>query len=544
MITLREAFSRVQPAGAVTGVRALAALLVTEKTISLRAVLHQAERYVSIIPTSLTFVAQNLALFPPSLITVHNPFNGKDYGIPDLYKGQERDIILDEIANQLRNKQWDVVGFSEFWVDEEKKYLRGKVGDVYPNWIEGPKEDAPEVIELEVFDGGLMILSRHPIVSWHQTIYRSTIGEDTFVNKGVLHARIAAPQGFEVDVFLSHTQSCPPEALSFIKVGPGDTCNDKLQVYQVSHLHDFIKAYSSPLRPALLMGDLNHNGVDTFSGEYGNLIGRLGAPLDVWGATGVGVLRITPTTESYLPLKDFPGITYDDANEFKEEKNIPRYENGKRLDYLISWPSIIDRTVVSPKYADTYVLNWLTASGKDLSDHYGLITRLMAVRELDINTSSAIASVQVILSSFHCLRETGAPTKVPSEILGFDIAGSDETKFELRCITQTGAIQKITTDIIENIDSGTSSAFPDQLQLTFGDPGDWLAVILTASEIDKGLGITTDTVALEPTEVLILTRSELCAYQGHSTISRTVPILRASSDVGGEYAVHIGITVE
>jgi hypothetical protein len=122
--------------------------------------------------------------------------------------------------------------------------------------IEG--QDAP-------LNGGLMLLSRHPVSTSNRTIYRQGAGEDALSFKGALHARIR-PRGHpcEYDVFLSHTQNLTPI------VGEDDA--QAALGRQIRHMAAFIRSCRDPAGPALLMGDLN---VDAYDPSHKGLLDLL-----------------------------------------------------------------------------------------------------------------------------------------------------------------------------------------------------------------------------------------------------------------------------
>ena len=113
----------------------------------------------------------------------------------------------------------------------------GKNWERPPRYLPAPFSGRSRQGDLES-DGGLLLMSRHPILDRHQTIYRQTVGADSFANKGVLHARIEiAGLANGYDVFLSHTQN------------PDESGGVAALRQQWAHMSAFIRAYSSPERP-------------------------------------------------------------------------------------------------------------------------------------------------------------------------------------------------------------------------------------------------------------------------------------------------------
>ncbi len=118
------------------------------------------------------------------------------------------------------------------------------------------------------------MLSKHRIVESHTTIYRQCDDIDCMADKGAIHARIRVQAQGDYDIFLSHLQAG----------GSSDAWN-ALKA-QLSDLYRFVKAYSDPKRPALIMGDLNVVGAIEY--QYDELLNRLNQPEDLWLSTGDG----------------------------------------------------------------------------------------------------------------------------------------------------------------------------------------------------------------------------------------------------------------
>jgi endonuclease/exonuclease/phosphatase family metal-dependent hydrolase len=522
MKTLREVVESVHPPGEVSNLEGLATLLGVKRPISLRQVLMEGTNYRRITLTPLSFLQQNLGLFPQTLITFPIPGIGK-LGVLPLYKGSERSKILPTLIQLLRSERPDVVGFSEFWVDSEQNELLRSLTDLYSHHIRGPRELAPRAVELEQFNGGLLLMSKHPIVDSHQTVYRQCAGEDCFTNKGALHARIAVTgHPRQYDVFLTHMQSCPPEQSWMADVGPGD-CLRKLREFQVLHLRDFIQAYSSPDRPALLMGDLNHDGRD--SDVYSRLVDYLELPIDLWLSAGDGSA----------------GITSDSAGSFQKDRgprpigDPERHKNGSRLDYSFSWPGSSPSGLVSPLYSQAQIVQWQTSAGRDLSDHYGLRCQLRCVREFEVDPGQPIQRITIGLAGLRCLRETTGPIPVASEV-----AGSDEIELTIGYGSANGKSKQFDTSEFGDIDSGDYVSI-SRFNVDWDDPGEWMEVSIKLVEVDKGPGGTTTGSASLGTRILRMGRLELLRYRRQGVIPRTLPIFHGD---GGEYAATVHLSVE
>lgn len=517
MASLRAAIQKVEPAGAISSIRDLADLMKKypgnlDPTVQLSQLLQAVSLEKRIVLTPLTFFWQNTALFPAIILLVK-----------PLYKGAEREKALPSLIQHLRSEQPDIVGLCEVWVDSEKQKLRNELADIYPFSHQGPWEDAPRPLEFEYFDGGLLLLSKYPIVDRHQTIYRQCAGEDCLTNKGVLHARIAVPgHPVNYDIFITHMQSCPPEVPQIPGVGPSN-CEDVLEVSQADHLSSFVQACSSPEGVALLMGDLNIKGQDQL--KYNALFQRLKNPVDLWRFGG-------------FAGDSTAGITNDSHGSFQADRsNSPpddsqRNKEGSRLDYL--WSGHLNRRFF-PLYENTQVVNdWQTSPGRDLSDYYGLKTHLKCIREILVE-SQAIQNVQLSMTAFRCLRETGGPIALVSEA-----AGDDEMQFRIWGTPQRGKEQSLRCDN-DKADTGEFHLFPANSTLSFNDPGEFLNISFKAWEVDEGpLGISTGEVSLG-SQAIRLSRLDLLHYkQTGLPIQLASPVLQGD---GGEYIVFVELRV-
>lgn len=449
------------------------------------------------IPASLTLFQQNMALLVA----------------PAPYKGTERERAIDTLIQNLRREQPDVVGLSECFADGERAEIKRELASIYPHTVEGPDED-----DLES-DGGLLILSRHQITQRHQTVYRQCRGEDCLANKGALHIRIEPrghPTGY--DVFHSHLQS-PDPTLATPERGPLTSSRDKIRL-QLTHLSSFIQAFSSPERPAILMGDLNTNGINPTL--YADFLERLRRPVDLWQTSGRG-----------------PGITFDDANTFQggptyDVSSSVRHRRGSRLDYFLLWPG--SRFV--PTFTDSQVIVWQSSPGRDMSDHYGLRTRQRDLNEVTVNVDRRIGRVQVSLTAFHCLKETTGPTGTASEILE-----NDEVEFELRVIPARGSRASERAPRVEEVGRGRQHTFARPPTVSLTDPGESIEIVVEGWEVDPvsvpvvgEVGSTGRASMGIPS--IRLSRNDLLELIGRPT-TRGLPLFRA----GGEYVATVQISV-
>lgn len=513
MPNVRSAVQMVEPTDPSIGVRRLAQMLEVAAPVSVRNLLEASSKFRRIVSAPLALMQQNLGLFSSLL-----------------YNGKDRNNVLDSLITNLLGTGPDVVGLSEFWVLDERAALKKRLEEVYPYSIEGPPRQGGATAE--VLDGGLLLLSKHPIVQNHATVYHKCTGEDCFASKGILHACIQVPgHPTAYDIFLSHTQNPGP------KIGSDEAAREDVKA-QLGILGSFIRAYNDPHRPALLMGDLNTEGGDLLL--YKDMLSRLNHPQDLWLSTGRAGLIAQGVTGQRLAERE-QGITFDQNRAFDKDflsrhKDDPeRHKHGSRLDYLFSCaPNALTR--FQPLYDDTEVVVWESSPGRDISDHYGLRTKQKYLRELavDVDIKQPIMQVTLSLTRFHCLVVTDGTIPV----LGKEL-DDDEIGFELRFRTATGTGGKRRSALIEDINTAKSSDLPVPVTLTLPDPGEFLDVEVEAFEIDTGLGIETGRVSLGPEKVR-LDRSDLLRLKGLST-PVTLPVLKGD---GGEYIVTVTLRVE
>ena len=118
-----------------------------------------------------------------------------------------------------------------------------------------------------LLDDELAIISRFPIVAYHQLIFSEAVDEDRWAAKGVLHARLwrglGLPRDHTLDVFTSHFQA-------------GDGADHRrVRASQLVQTLAFIRRHNDPATPVILGGDLNMDGLAPDDGEYRRLAASL-----------------------------------------------------------------------------------------------------------------------------------------------------------------------------------------------------------------------------------------------------------------------------
>lgn len=251
---------------------------------------------------------------------------------PGAYLGTDREGAINEIISRIKSISPDVVGLCEVFADGEREMIRISLLPIYPHFQEGPDE-----ADLES-DGGLLLLSKHPILQHHQIIYRDCVGNDCFANKGVIHIRVQPPNSpMPYDVFFSHTQNIEEDG------GKG-------ALYaQLTRMNQMVQDYADSNIPTLIMGDLNIPG--EVPGHYNQLIERLEKPVDFWTVAGN-----TPSS----------GFTFASDNNFYADDDDNPHQN-QRLDYIMMKAGL----KFIPILKNIEILKF-THGSRFISDHFGL----------------------------------------------------------------------------------------------------------------------------------------------------------------------------
>jgi endonuclease/exonuclease/phosphatase family metal-dependent hydrolase len=254
---------------------------------------------------------------------------------PGDYLGTDREGAIVGLVADVRTRVPDVVGLCEVFADDEREHIRGDLAALYPFFREGPDE-----ADLES-DGGLLVLSRHPILAANDMIYRDCAGFDCFANKGALHVRVQPPGSpTAYDLFYSHMQNIEEDG------GEG------VLHAQLSALNEMIGRHADPANPVIVFGDLN---MPAFAADrHAELLARLGAPVDLWVVAG------NPVASGPTAIRD--SNFFDDADD--------RPSGDERLDYVL----LREGTGAVPILQGIDVLQ-LRHNGRLISDHLGVHAR-------------------------------------------------------------------------------------------------------------------------------------------------------------------------
>jgi endonuclease/exonuclease/phosphatase family metal-dependent hydrolase len=251
---------------------------------------------------------------------------------PGDYLGTDRDGVVTEICARIRTHTPDVVGLCEVFSDGEREKIRGALNDLYPHFREGPDE-----ADLES-DGGLLLLSRHPLLAADDFIYRDCDGDDCYANKGMIHIRVQSGSWpTPIDIFHTHAQDIST-----------DDGVDTLYA-QLLKMQEFIQSRANPAFPAIVMGDLNIPG--EIPQHYARLLSSLAGTRDCWTIVGNSAAS-GPTSVR-------------DSNFYEDDDDRPAQD--QRFDYVLLRAG--DRAV--PIVSSVDILKF-TRNGRFISDHFGV----------------------------------------------------------------------------------------------------------------------------------------------------------------------------
>ncbi|KAL4156643.1 hypothetical protein PRNP1_005672 [Phytophthora ramorum] len=250
----------------------------------------------------------------------------------------------------------------------------------------------PHLLDSRLIDGGLLILSRFPIVERDQLAYSQGSGSDGICAKGVLYARIQLSPDLSdsLHVFTTHTQA-------------GDNHKEySIRLAQLQEMHRFIARTirEDPGVPVLITGDFNldarHNLVHDLqtgaaistrcqeSNVYQQLVadfervvreGRLNIARETGKAVDadtkgypliIDLMRRCDTTK--LGDEIHP-ITNGDGHSSLVHKNNPLSldKDGKCIDYMFFFPGVGEQTSL----ASTTALSTSTSTSSTNGDGEG-----------------------------------------------------------------------------------------------------------------------------------------------------------------------------
>ena len=244
-------------------------------------------------------------------------------------------IRAGKIPAEILKKNYDVIVFQEAFSDPERNKLVRGLKSAYPfvSQVVGGGDS------LTKWDGGVIIMSKHKIISYAEKIYDDAFGIDRHAKKGVAHVQILK-NGFKYHIMGTHVQA------------GGDSYKQLIRKKQFADIRS-LSSRLSPEEPVLITGDMNVNYVPN-GREYRDMLSILEASF--------------PNKKLGHPYSSDPR-----NNPFHDD-----YPRGKQqhLDYaLYSKTNLIPRSSSLTTAIFKTEKYWGDKDGadmKDLSDHYAV----------------------------------------------------------------------------------------------------------------------------------------------------------------------------
>lgn len=277
-------------------------------------------------------------------VLVQNVYGRKENDCKERYKA-----LAAEIA--AASPPFDVVALNEHW---SVKYDRWFTCDAsvltaaleaagYKGKDKSVKH-TPSATEFGEVSGGNSVFTRHRITASHDGKY---VNGRSVPLSGYLLTRVEVAPGVDLDVWTVHLEA------------GSDGCDEDCRHEQADDTGMALDLWKEK-SPALIVGDLNTGGPMTaaekppYAGNagYEKVMEALGKPRDLWLE-----LSSSGTDE---------GFTYDCVNNTTQSCKY-----RERIDYVLLPPDNEKaELVVHPKSVS--VVRWKTATGVNVSDHYGL----------------------------------------------------------------------------------------------------------------------------------------------------------------------------
>ena len=229
--------------------------------------------------------------------------------------------------------------------------------------------------QIKLASGGVVICSKHPILSQHQCVFETDCeAEDCAASKGVMYCRILLPDGNIVNVFSTHLQAWHSQKARNIRY------------QQALQTADFIKSLHIPTDEAVVFcGDANID-VYTRQSEIRQLMETVG-------------MELTVLDDDSHPFSSDPDMNTIVGNDSPSMYSTTKYPNGCYTEYMetgacmccpqelldIFASSIVHQPVLESsswvhimKTEEQFTMNFNLNTRKqihDLSDHFPLVAK-------------------------------------------------------------------------------------------------------------------------------------------------------------------------
>lgn len=186
---------------------------------------------------TVRILTQNMFMRPPLIKNNEND-----------WKNERLDYFIDHIL-----PQYDVICLQEmfeFASSRRSRLLAAARKQGFEYYVASERQ----LVWNLAIDGGLLIMSRYPIVHMETMEYQRGMGPDWLAKKGVLYAKIAVKEQQHMHIMTTHTQASYGEVV----VTQPDV---KRRLAQLFEFHQFMARVLPPNRqsgePVLLTGDFN-----------------------------------------------------------------------------------------------------------------------------------------------------------------------------------------------------------------------------------------------------------------------------------------------
>ncbi len=158
--------------------------------------------------------------------------------LPRGVKGNGKAKRARSIAEELKGRDYDIIVFQELFYHRSRKILLTRLKEKYPHQTAVLNKKA---ISFKT-NGGVLILSRHPITDTREITYQQKSGPDRLSRKGALLATMNV-RGKKVQVIGTHLQAFGKKEIMYS---------------QYQQLHDeLLKPSLLPNIPQIICGDFN-----------------------------------------------------------------------------------------------------------------------------------------------------------------------------------------------------------------------------------------------------------------------------------------------
>lgn len=311
-------------------------------------------------------------------------------------RGRQIGAMLDRRAELL-----DVVALNETFARPALDNLLQALGDELPYRIlRQPEATFPHV------NGGLTLLSRHPIEAYAARTFDTCHGADCFAEKGFVHAIVKPSPTSKLNVVATHLDA-------------GEERDDRrARRRQMEDIHTYLEASSAVERwPTVLLGDMNVDGLAEPRGaeapsfrttEYRQMLGQLELSYDDCSASRRGTCHRAPVDvfrrargswswrESDTRAVNTRNCPAHSLGDCRDPVGRPDWKKRKRLDYIFAFDSPTSARRVDVRRARHLPVESDACDTTYLSDHRAISAdlRLRSPSDLSYGWTAYRASRQ------------------------------------------------------------------------------------------------------------------------------------------------------